>query len=291
MPIRVQRILQQAGLASRRTAEEWVKAGRVAINGQRAELGAAADPSRDTVTVDGRPVKIDDRPPICVALHKPPGYTTSMKDRHAEHLISELIPPKYGRLFPVGRLDRDSEGLILLTNDGVLAHALMHPTSGIQKVYEVWVEGVPRKSHLERMRHGIELEDGTAKPDRVDLIKKENGRALLRVTLHEGRKREVRRLFDSIGHSVQQLVRVQFGNIKLEGLEPGRSRPLSNREVRELRELVRQGRERTGKAKNGAFGKRPETGRAEYQRGEAISTGRSRDSIGHTRRNSRRPHR
>ncbi|MCL5117128.1 MAG: rRNA pseudouridine synthase [Firmicutes bacterium] len=287
MPIRIQRILQQAGLASRRQAEEWIRAGRVAVNGQRAELGALADPEKDQITVDGRSIAVTERPLVYVALHKPPGYTTSLKDRHAERLISELIPPKFGRLFPVGRLDRDSEGLILLTNDGKLAHALMHPSSGIKKVYEVWVEGIPRKSHLERMRHGIELEDGPAKPDEVVLVRKSEGRALLRITLHEGRKREVRRIFDSIGHPVQQLTRTQFGNIRLEGLEAGRSRPLSNREVRELKELVHQGRERTGK-RNAAIARGADTGRAEHYRREGVPAPRSGSPVRNAGRNPRR---
>jgi 23S rRNA pseudouridine2605 synthase len=288
MSIRVQRILQQAGLASRRTAEEWIRAGRVTVNGLRVELGSAADPAKDQIAVDGKPVSVDDKPRVYLALHKPPGYTTSLKDRHADHLISELIPKKFGRLFPVGRLDRESEGLILLTNDGSMAHALMHPSKGITKVYEVWVEGVPRKSHLDRMRRGVMLEDGLAQADRVDVVKKAEGRALLRIALHEGKKREVRRIFDSIGHPVVQLTRVQYGNIRLEGLDPGRSRPLTNREVRELKALLSPKQERTE-----PIHERPRSHRGgqEHRRGQSLSSAAPRSPVGHARRNPGRPNR
>lgn len=290
MPVRVQRIVQQAGMASRRTAEEWVRAGRVRVNGQPVELGATADPAIDTITVDGKPVRLESRPLVYLALHKPPGYTTSLKDRHADHLIAALIPPKFGRLFPVGRLDRDSEGIILLTNDGQLAHALMHPSTGIEKVYEVSVEGIPRKAHLDRMRRGIELEDGPAKPDEVRLLRRDQGQALLRVTLHEGRKREVRRIFDSIGHPVKRLVRVRFGNITLEGLDAGKSRPLTHREVRELKDLIRQGRERT-EQRRGLEAKAAGRGLTEPRHGAGISTGRAGHPVRYSRGNSGGPHR
>ncbi len=240
--MRVQRILQKAGLTSRREAERWIAVGRVTVNGQPIGLGALADPERDRVAVDGRPVLLPAVPPVYLALYKPRGYTTSLADRHATHLISELVPQRFGRLFPVGRLDRDSEGLILLTNDGDLAQALMHPSHGVEKVYEVWVRGVPKKSHLQRMRDGIQLDDGKARPDRVDVLRREKDRALIRVVLHEGRKREIRRIFDRIGHPVQQLVRTRYGNITIGGLEPGHPRPLTHREVRELKALVMDSR-------------------------------------------------
>jgi 23S rRNA pseudouridine2605 synthase len=236
--IRVQRIVQQAGLASRRQAEAWIEAGRVTVNGRPIALGASADPVRDTIAVDGVAISRAAHPQTYLALYKPSGYTTSLRDRHAEHLITDLVPAKFGRLFPVGRLDRDSEGLILLTNDGSLAHRLMHPSHGVEKVYEVWVKGFPKKSHLERMRQGIMLEDGQARPDRVDVLRREGGLTVLRVILHEGHKREIRRIFDTIGHPVERLVRIQYGNISVRGLEVGRYRPLTHREVRELTALV-----------------------------------------------------
>lgn len=288
--LRVQRILQRAGLASRREAETWIAAGRVTVDGRTCELGESVDPAAQKVALDGREVKIPEQDNAYVALYKPRGYTTSLKDRHAEHLISELIPPRFGRLFPVGRLDRDSEGLLLLTNDGDLANALMHPKHGVKKVYEVWVEGVPKRNHLERMRHGIELEDGTAKPDEVDIIKRKDGQALLRVVLHEGRKREIRRIFDSIGHPVQQLVRTRYGNISVIGLEPGKCRPLTNREVKELKSLVNPTPERSEHEKR-SKPRQTEHRRAQHSSGEGVSSARPRNSVGHTRGGAGRPHR
>lgn len=236
--IRVQRIVQQAGLTSRRQAERWIEAGRVTVNGRPIMLGTLADPRRDTVAVDGIAISKDVRPATYLALYKPAGYTTSLRDSHAQHLITDLVPPKFGRLFPVGRLDKDSEGIILLTNDGWLAHRLMHPSHGVEKIYEVWVKGFPKRSHLERMRQGIVLDDGMARPDRVDVLRRQDDLTLLRVILHEGHKREIRRIFDSIGHPVERLVRIQYGNISVRGLEAGRYRPLTHREVRELKTLV-----------------------------------------------------
>ncbi len=278
MRVRVQRILQQAGLASRRQAEEWIAQGRVTVNGEAVRLGASADPQKDALSLDGRAVEISREKPIYLALYKPRGYTTSLRDRHAQHLITELLPQKHGRLFPVGRLDRDSEGLLLVTNDGEVAHMLMHPSGGVQKVYQVWVKGVPRRSHLERIRNGIVLDDGLAKPDRVDIVRREADRTLLRMVLHEGRKREIRRIFDSIGHPVEQLVRIRYGNISLEGLNPGSSRPLSNREVRELKALVK-GVPEGANNEQGITRPRSPVRHTRYSGSGAISRGRSRNSV------------
>lgn len=288
--LRVQRILQQAGLGSRRQAEEWIEAGRVTVSGRQARLGDRADPQVQEIALDGRPVAIRHDPPAYLALYKPAGYTTSLKDRHAEHLISELVPPRFGRLFPVGRLDRDSEGLIVLTNDGALAHALMHPSHGVQKVYNVWVKGIPKKTHLERMRAGIVLEEGPAKPDQVDLIRRGNGRALLRVALHEGKKREIRRIFDTIGHPVEQLIRIRYGNISIEGLESGHCRPLSHREVRNLKALVAN-RPEGAKDEHALVTQRIEPNRTRHSNGQKISTRGPRDTVGGPRRDTGGSHR
>ena len=286
MRVRVQRILQQAGLASRRQAEEWIAQGRVTVNGQEAHVGDSADPEHDALALDGRAVVISKEERVYLALHKPRGYTTSLKDRHAEHLITELLPQKYGRLFPIGRLDRDSEGLILFTNDGALAHVLMHPSGGVRKVYDVWVKGAPRRSHLERMRKGIVLDDGLAKPDRVDIIRREKDRTLLKIILHEGRKREVRRIFDSVGHPVEQLIRTRYGNISIEGLEPGRSRPLTHREVRELKALVKSEPEGANN-EHGIAGARSSHSRTRYTGSTTISGHQPRNSVSHSRRGAR----
>lgn len=296
MKSRVQRIVQQAGLASRRHAEDFIRAGRVAINGRVAQIGDMADPEQDQVTVDGKPVTPESHV-IWLALHKPKGYTTSLKDRHAAHLISELVPKKYGRVFPVGRLDRDTTGLILLTNDGRLAFRLMHPGSQVPKVYEAWVKGIPRGTHIDRIRDGILLDDGVARADRIDIIKRREGTALIRLTLTEGRKREVRRIFEAVGHPVIALTRIRYASVTLEGLEEGAIRPLARREVRELekvpakpkappREKIERTEDSHGKSrrrpKAGGFGDRP---------GPKLPTGKSRHPVGNSRGNQSRPHR
>lgn len=282
--MRVQRIVQQAGLSSRREAEAWIQSGRVTVNGRPIALGASADPARDTVAVDGVTIKTAKRPLTYLAMYKPAGYTTSLRDRHAAHLITEIVPRKFGRLFPIGRLDRDSEGLILLTNDGALAHRLMHPAHGVEKVYEVWVTGVPKKTHLERMRHGIMLEDGQARPDRVDVVRREDGRTVLRVILHEGRKREIRRIFNSIGHPVERLVRVRYGNISVRGLESGGYRPLTHREVRELKALVMEPEGKTYDQHTPPNTRTIDGRRSRYRGSEAVPASRARDPVGHSRR-------
>lgn len=239
MAARLQKIIAQAGLCSRREAEEWIAAGRVKVNDKTATVGESADPDADRITVDGRPLQTRAER-WYLAVNKPAGYTTSLKDRHAEHLITELIPKRFGRVFPVGRLDRDTSGLILLTNDGYLAHRLMHPSYHVAKIYEVWIKGVPGRNHVARIEHGIELDDGVARPQSVQIIRsdKAHDRTLLRMTLTEGKKREIRRIFEAIGHPVLELRRVAFGPLSVEGLDEGRSRPLSHREVKTLYSLV-----------------------------------------------------
>lgn len=288
--LRVQRILQQAGLASRRTAEEWIAQGRVTVDGRRVEVGARADPERETIALDGIPVTPRPAPPAYVLLNKPSGYTTSLKDRHAEHLVSELIPARFGRLFPVGRLDRESQGLLLMTNDGQLAHALMHPARHIPKVYEVWVKGVPHAAHLQRLRRGIMLDEGPATLDSVEVLRRESGRSLIRVVLHEGKKREVRRIFDSVGHPVEQLVRVRYGTLSIQGLESGHCRPLTNREVRELKALAAGQSEGEQHESGRKQGKSPSQRTKHPDRGP-ISTATKGHVVGHARGDSGRPHR
>lgn len=280
--VRVQTVLQQAGLCSRRTAEDWVRAGRVTVNGVPAQIGQRVGRS-DQVAVDGRPVGVAAAKQYWL-LYKPGGYTTSLKDRHADHLVTELLPPGLGRLFPVGRLDRDSEGLLLMTNDGALAFALTHPRFGVEKVYEAWVKGVPRRHHLERIQRGIALEDGWARTESAQIVNAEGDRALLRLVLHEGKKREVRRIMEAVGHPVEKLTRVRFGGLTLEGLEPGQARPLTRPEVRELYALVRpEGAPHRSDAKHGQ-GSAPQ-GVGDHRRSGGMGARRSRTPVRHSRRN------
>jgi 23S rRNA pseudouridine2605 synthase len=236
MSERLQRRLARAGVASRRHAEDLIRAGRVTVNGRPAVLGMVVGPA-DTVEVDGR-VLPEAPGPVYLALHKPAGYTTSLRDPHAAHVVTELIPARWGRVFPVGRLDRDTTGLLILTNDGELAHRLMHPRYGVPKVYEAWVKGVPGPVHLERLNRGVRLDDGWARPEACELVRTAGGESLIRLTLAEGRKREVRRLFQAVGHPVVALKRVQYGPIRLDGLAPGQARPLTPREIEALKRLV-----------------------------------------------------
>lgn len=238
MGMRLQRFIAQSGLASRRKAEEWIKLGQVQVNGDPADIGAVINPDKDVVSVKGETVpSVNNRRYFVV--NKPVGYTTSLKDRHAEHLISELIPEKFGRLFPVGRLDRETSGLIVMTSDGDLAFRLMHPSFQVPKVYNAWVEGVPRENHLERLERGISLQEGVAKARDIRVLRTEKNQALVQLTLTEGKKREVRRIFQSIGHPVISLERIKFGPISLEGIESGQFRPLTHREVKELQISVK----------------------------------------------------
>lgn len=237
--IRLQRFLSEAGVASRRQAEAYIAAGRVSVNGGVAELGSRVLPGSDRVTFDGRPVTLPQR--VYLALYKPEGYTTSLADRHAAHLIAELVPKRFGRVFPVGRLDRETSGLLLLTNDGELAFKLTHPRFGVEKIYEAWVEGKPGQRHLERMRHGMEVEGERYRANDVQFIRAQGEASLLRITLSEGKKREVRRLFAAIGHPVRELKRIQFASVDLGEMKPGDIRPLTHREVKALHEMSRRG--------------------------------------------------
>ncbi|MCY0880927.1 MAG: pseudouridine synthase [Firmicutes bacterium] len=237
MSIRLQRYLAQAGLASRRHAEEWIKQGRVTLNGATAKIGQTVDPLRDVVTLDGKRVQAK-AAAVYLVLNKPVGYTTTLKDRHAEHTVAELIPKKFGRVFPIGRLDRDTSGLLLLTNDGELAFQLMHPSFGIPRVYEAWVEGLPHQGHLDRLQRGIELPEGMSRAKSAVILARRKDQALLQLTLTEGHKREVRRLLEAVGHPVILLKRTRFGPISLKGLDEGQVRVLTAEEVKQLHSSI-----------------------------------------------------
>jgi 23S rRNA pseudouridine2605 synthase len=239
MPVeRLQRSLARAGFGSRRACEEVIAAGRVQINGTVATLGDRLDPSVDEVRVDGSKVNVD--PELrTFALHKPRGVTTTMRDPHAERDLTAFLP-KGVHLFPVGRLDRDTEGLLLLTNDGSLAHRLTHPRYAIEKEYLAEVSEPPSNRQLSRLRHGVELDDGTAKA--VDARSAggaagrggAGGRGGVRLVMVEGRKREVRRMLDAVELPVRRLVRVRVGPIRLGKLGPGEVRELEPEDVRAL---------------------------------------------------------
>ena len=233
--VRLQKFLSQAGVASRRAAETLMLQGRVRVNGAPAtELGVKVDPERDVVEVDGR--RIEPAAPVWIALHKPRGYVTTRSDPEGRSTVYALLPAEHHALFHVGRLDLDSEGLLLLTNEGDTAERLQHPRYEVERVYEVEIDGALSEATQRLLLQGVELEDGLARALALDrLSTARGGRERWSVTLREGRNREVRRLFDAVGHRVQRLKRVRFGPLELGRLKAGEWRRLQPAEVARLR--------------------------------------------------------
>jgi len=224
---RLQKVLARAGIASRRASEEMIQAGRVTINGQIAALGDKVADS-DRIELDGIPV-LRDPNLVHYLLHKPRDVVSTASDNENRQTVVDLVPSAI-RVYPVGRLDADSEGLIILTNDGDLTHRLTHPSFGVPKEYLVHVEGIPQRSALRSLREGIQLEDGMTAPAQVSMP----DQRLLKITIHEGRNRQVRRMCAAIGHPVVRLVRVRIGPITDSSLTAGSWRELTNEEVRSL---------------------------------------------------------
>jgi 23S rRNA pseudouridine2605 synthase len=232
--IRLQKFLASAGVASRRKAEELITAGRVSVNGVVIrELGTKVDPASDTVTVDGKAVKSAEQ--VWIALNKPRGYVSTRDDPQGRPTIYELLPESLHTLFYVGRLDYDSEGLMLLTNAGDAAHKLLHPSFEVSRVYDVLVRGEVEKKTIDHLLRGVELEDGVARALSVELLKSTKpNESRLRLVLKEGKKREIRRMMRALGHEVRRLRRISYGPVKLGNLEPGKWRKLSDAELRSL---------------------------------------------------------
>jgi 23S rRNA pseudouridine2605 synthase len=226
--VRLQKVLAQAGLGSRRVCEELIDAGRVRVNGEVAVLGRRVDPEADAVEVDGAQIGVR-AGLVHYLLNKPAGVITTASDPHGRRTVLDLVPAE-PRVFPVGRLDADSEGLLLLTNDGDLAHRLTHPSFGVDKEYLVEVKGEPHRGALSRLREGVDLDDGRTAPAKVAQL----DARLLRITIHEGRNRQVRRMCDAVGFPVVRLVRTRIGPITDRTLRPGAWRALSQDEVRAL---------------------------------------------------------
>jgi 23S rRNA pseudouridine2605 synthase len=229
---RLQKTLARTGYGSRRAAEELIRDGRVTVNGKPAELGRRVSPARDRIAVDGVPVPAD--PELrYLALNKPPGVTSTLRDPHAARTIADILPPG-PRIFPVGRLDRESEGLMLLTNDGTLASRLQHPRYGVEKEYLVDAAGAIGPDRLRDLTRGVQLEDGPARALRARRVQGDRSRAAVAMVMVEGRKREIRRMFAALGLPVRRLVRVRLGPIRLGGLAPGGWRDLEPGEVAAL---------------------------------------------------------
>jgi len=233
---RLQKVLAEAGVASRRKSEEMIRAGRVEVNGQIVrDMGVKVDPKQDAIKVDGRPIRQEKK--VYVLFNKPKGVITSASDPEGRKTVASFFTNIRERIYPVGRLDYDTEGLLLLTNDGEFAHLLTHPKHHVPRTYLATVKGVPHGTKLDKLRSGIELEDGMTSPAEaeyydIDLDKNE---AIIQVTIYEGRNRQVRRMFEAIGHPVQKLKRIKFGPILLAGLPRGKYRHLTAEEIKELR--------------------------------------------------------
>ena len=236
MKERLQKYLARAGVASRRHAEEFIVQGRVQVNNRKVtELGTQVEPGKDLVSVDGKLVS----PPeehAYVLLYKPPGVLTTLSDPQGRPTVGHYVARLGRRLFPVGRLDYDAEGALLLTDDGALAHQLMHPSFEVPRTYLAKVRGVPGEATLEKLRGGVRLEDGMATPKSVELHEKADKNTWLRVVVAEGRPHLIKRLCAAVGHPVVRLYRPGYAGIRVEGLRPGEMRPLLPEEVRVLRE-------------------------------------------------------
>ncbi|GEK20941.1 hypothetical protein CXY01_14610 [Cellulomonas xylanilytica] len=232
--VRLQKVLAAAGLGSRRACEDLISAGRVTVDGTKVlELGVRVDPLTAVIHVDGMRVQLDSSI-VTIALNKPKGVVSTMHDPEGRPSIGQFVSDREERLFHVGRLDAETEGLILLTNDGDLANRLSHPSHGVTKVYLVQLEGRVTPSLGTRLIKGVELEDGLAKVDKFQIVQTTPQASLVEIELHEGRNRIVRRIFDEVGYPVTQLVRTQIGPIRLGDLKPGRTRVLSKTEVGSL---------------------------------------------------------
>jgi len=237
---RLQKIIARAGLASRREAERWIEEGRITVNGKVIrKLGSQADPFKDSIKVDGKRIK-SAAAPLYYAFHKPPGVITTLNDpEHRPDLTPylERLGEKR-RVFPVGRLDYNTTGLLLLTNDGEVALRLSHPRFGVSKVYRAKLSSCPTAEDFARLRQGIRLEDGVTAPARARVVEKLKTNAWVEIEVHEGKRREVRRMFEALGYFVEKLVRIRVGPIELGHLPLGELRPLSQSEIRSLQLAV-----------------------------------------------------
>ena len=232
---RLQKVLARTGIGSRRVCEELIAAGKVRVNGEIAELGRRVDPDLDKVEVDGVPLSVREGL-VYYLLNKPAGVVTTASDPQGRPTVVQLVPEE-PRVFPVGRLDAETEGLLVLTNDGDLTHQLTHPSFGVEKEYLALVEGTPSPAVLRRLREGVELDDGVTAPARASLQPPSS----LTIVIHEGRNRQVRRMCDAVGHPVRRLVRVRIGPLADRRLAPGAWRELSTDEVRALATAVAKG--------------------------------------------------
>lgn len=233
---RLQKVMAQAGVASRRKSEELIIKGKVKVNGKVVtELGIKVDPQKDTIKVNGK--EISKEKPVYILLNKPKGYITTMEDQFDRPIVLDLVKDVPQRLHSIGRLDYDTEGLLLLTNDGSLTYALTHPSHQVEKTYIVRAKGRITSSAIRTLEKGVMLDDGMTAPAKAELLKGKMDHSVIKLTIHEGRNRQVRRMMDKVGFPVLRLKRVEMGPIRLGHLHPGGYRHLSQREVKQLKKL------------------------------------------------------
>lgn len=231
--MRLQKFLAQAGVCSRRAAEELIGLGRVDVNGDKAEIGCSVDPLKDRVRLDGKPITLQAER-VLIVFNKPRDCVTTLSDPQGRRTVLDFLPDFGQRIFPVGRLDYDAEGLLLLTNDGELANRLLHPRYGISKVYNVKIKGHPDKKALQQLRTGIRMEEGVTAPAEVEVIRELPNAAWLTVTLHQGWNRQIKRMCMAVGHPVLKIRRIAYGPMRIGRLATGHHRLLEPDEVREI---------------------------------------------------------
>jgi len=235
--MRLQKFMAECGLASRRQSEKFIHAGKVTVNGEVAVVGQTVDPQTDEIFFEGK--RIGQEQKAYILLNKPAGVITTAKDTHQRKTVLECLEGVNARLFPVGRLDMDVEGALILTNDGELAYRLTHPQYEIRKIYLAWVQGKMMPATAEQLAKGVQLEDGMTAPAGVEILNTGTRTTLIKLILHEGRKREIKRMCAKVGHPVAELQRIAVGNIKSKGLKAGEWRYLTDKEVRGLLRLVK----------------------------------------------------
>ncbi|WP_369295678.1 pseudouridine synthase [Acutalibacter sp.] len=233
MKSRLQKLLAQAGAASRRKAEELILQGRVAVNGRPAKLGDSADPQKDQIALDGQRLRLEGEK-LYLALHKPRGFVTTMEDERGRRCVAQLVADVPGRVYPVGRLDKDSEGLLIMTNDGAFANAVAHPKSHVAKTYRVTLRPGVNEEQLVQISTGILIDGKMTAPAKARVLEQQQGRAVVEIVLYEGRNREIRKMCEALGLEVARLKRTAVGPVRLAMLPQGRWRELSKEEVKAL---------------------------------------------------------
>lgn len=246
--IRIQKIIADSGLCSRRKAEELIEQGRVTVNGRRCSIGDKADPARDRIAVDDKAIAAPAKEKRYIMLNKPRGYITTMSDEQGRRIAAELLEGVEERVVPVGRLDRNSEGLLLFTNDGEFANEITHPSKHVSKTYRVTIDGRVNEEQLMRLSSGVVLDDGKKTlPCTVDVLTEEPGRTVLRIVIKQGFNRQIRRMCTAVGLDVGRLRRVVIGGVKLGMLKPGEWRDLTKDEMRILRAAIGKSEKRGAK--------------------------------------------